>query len=138
MKHEREIKDFELSVNILAEIFLNKQFGEEDEPKITIDNKDVYWVADDVGGILYYGDWSFGFNDILTDLKDDAPKGAILKYNDYVVQVCDENVAMLNYHSWLKGAPRPRKVDLQRLNDMKRRFAKAISDYEDKINGTDF
>lgn len=132
MKHEREIKDFELSVNILAEIFLNKQFGEEDEPKITIDNKDAYWVADDVGGILFYGDWSFGFNDILTDLKEDAPKGEIQKYVDYAVRCANLKISYINYHSWLMGAPHASDDKLTHLEGLKERLEKEIKEENEK------
>jgi len=135
MKHEKEIRNYELSVNKLAEIFLNKQFGEEGEPPITLDG-DHYWVGDDAGGALCAcGTHYYNFNDVLTDLKEDAPIGELDRYNEWAVRCTELGIEpRCNYHSWLHGAPRISDDMLTLLEDMKERFKKAI----DECNGTDF
>lgn len=103
----RMIADYERSCNALADAFLNKQFNDPDEPPITIeDSKDAFWFGGDAGDAVVYGEQVFAFNDIITDLYEDAPIGEIIKYNDYHEYCYDQSITPINYRAWLHGAPR--------------------------------
>jgi len=135
MKHGKEIRNYELSVNKLAEIFLNKQFGEEGEPPITLDG-DHYWAGDDAGGVLCACDTHcYNFNDVLTDLKEDAPIGELDRYNEWAVRCTELGIEpRCNYHSWLHGAPRVTDATLSRLEKRRKEQEEEIRN----ANGTDF
>lgn len=126
------IKDYEAAVNAIAEAFLNKQFVEDGEPRITVDGDDAWWASDDVGGTLFYGDFSYSFDDILTDLKEDAPRGEVQQYIDYVVRCANLKISYINYHSWLMGAPHASDDKLTHLERLKERLEKEIKEENDK------
>lgn len=135
MKYEKEIKDYEAAVNTLAEIFLNKQFGEDTEEPITIDGKWAWWAGDEVGDVLFYGDWGFNFNDILTDIKEDASIGELDKYNKYCTRCIDLGLeSWINYHAWLRGAPRTPDETLDRLERMKKNLTAEIEKAKNEKN----
>jgi len=129
---ERIIKDYELSCTVIAEAFLNKQFHEEGEPPVTVDDFNYWWI--DVGGALSYGGEQFySFADILTDLKEDAPKGEIDKYNEWALRCSCLNIEpKCNYRSWLHGAPHITDEELDRLEKMKKEFEDEIKKYNNE------
>lgn len=101
------IADYEMAVNAIANAFLAKRNDADYEPPMTVDNKDVYWAGDDVGGVLCIGDtYFYGFADILTSMKEDAPAGEIERFNDYCLECCNFGLSTMNFHAWLCGAPR--------------------------------
>jgi len=129
---EKLFKDYENACTAIAEAFLNKQFGEDGEPFITVDDKFVWWV--DVGGVLCYGDLPpYSFADILTDLKEDAPKGEIDKYNEWALRCSYLKIEpKCNYRSWLHGAPHITDEALDRLEKMKKEFEDEIKKYNNE------
>jgi len=127
-KTEKLFKDYENACTAIAEAFLNKQFGEEGEPPITVDDFNYWWI--DVGGALSCGgEQCYSFSDILTDLKEDAPKGEIDKYNEWVLRCTELGIEpKCNYRSWLHGAPHITDEALDRLEKMKRELEEAIKE----------
>jgi len=129
---EKLFKDYENACTAIAEAFLDKQFGEEGEPPVTVDNFNYWWI--DVGGALSCGGERFySFSDILTDLKEDAPKGEIDKYNEWAIRCTELGVEpKCNYRSWLHGAPHITDEALDRLEKMKKEFEDEIKKYNEK------
>jgi len=129
---EKLFKDYENACTAIAEAFLNKQFHEDGEPPITVDDFNYWWI--DVGGILAYGDmFTYSFSNILTDLKEDAPKGEIDKYNEWALRCSCLNIEpKCNYHSWLHGAPHITDEALDRLEKMKKEFEDEIKKYNNE------
>lgn len=136
MKQQKKlnIKNYETAVNAIVCEFLNKQYGEEGEHPLTVDNDNYYWAGDDVGGVLCIGDTAFyDFNDIPTDIKEDAPIGEIAKYYDYCSRCLDLGLEdKCNYHSWLHGAPRHSEETLSRLEGLRRQFNEQIENANSK------
>lgn len=108
---EKALQDYEAACKYIAEVFVNKQFGnEESEEDITFENSPtkLWWVNDGPGKNLCYGDYVFGFNDILTDLKLNAAPGKIIRYYDYVVQWMNENPTLpMSYSTYLFTEAQP-------------------------------
>lgn len=132
------IKNYEKAVNALAEAFLNKQFhDEEDEEPIRIGQgyHDAYWVGDDIGGVLCYGDeWFFNVGEMAEDLKEDAPKEEILKWHDYIMECNEAGLSCINYHSWLHGAPRRTKAEIAEAKYYKARRDEYINNANQNIS----
>lgn len=125
MKEEtrRLLAIYGASADMVAEAFARKQFCGEGDPAVTFEgNPDMFWVADDPGGVLCFGDYSYGFGDILTDLREDAPAGEIDRYNDYVLRCMDNGLRFINYRSWLHGAPRHSEEDFGKLEWIRQRM----------------
>lgn len=136
---EQLIKKYEEIVNAIAQTFINKYHGEKDEPILTINGRDIYWAGDDVGGVLCYGDmFYYNFTDMLTDLKENAPKGELDRYNEYAERCSDCGLtANVNYRNWLHGAPRYSEETLSHIEKAKQEIQQHIKDASTKEN-TDF
>ena len=107
---EKELKEnFEKAVNAYLKAFCEKQeFDYEDA-------KDL-WVAGDVGDVVLCSDFYFSFNDIRTDIDMDAPAGEIIRWYDYYMEMANLRLPLMNYQSWLKGAP---KVSQETIDKVK-------------------
>lgn len=87
------------SCNALLEAFCEKHgFDYEDARKS--------WVAGCVGETVCCGDYFFNMDVIVTDLKENAPEGELLKWYDYDTECHYLGTNGCNYSSWLKGCPR--------------------------------
>lgn len=130
---KRLLENYDTAANEVAEFFLNKQHHEEGEPAIKIGRgtyDTTYWCAEEVGGVLCYNETHYyGFDDILTDLREDAPKGEIEKYNTWSKRCRDLNLyPNCNYTSWLHGAPRISDRELGLLEHLKADFEREIDE----------
>ena len=82
-------------------------------------------LATKLGRFYDFGDtMTFDFRDILTDLKEDAPKDEIFKWRDYMMRIWSINnmaggilLKENNYRSWLKGCPRLTEEELNAVED---------------------
>lgn len=102
-------KEFEEIADKYLKAFCGKQGFDYD------DAKDL-WVAGDVGDVVLCGDFYFSFDDIRTDIDMDAPVGEIIKWYDYYMEVANLSLPLMNYRSWLKGAP---KVSQETIDKVK-------------------
>ena len=69
---------------------------------------DDAWVAGDAGGCATIGDYVFGFDEIRYDIDNDVPKGKIIAWYDYVLEIRTLGLPKtINYPSYCKGAPLP-------------------------------
>lgn len=110
---EQALNDYNKSCDYIAEVFVNKQFGDEEtEKEITFKNSaaKLWWTGSRPGGTLCYCDFSFAFDDILTDIRLDASRGQIIRYYDYINRWYDENnghVKPMSYSTWLYTEAHP-------------------------------
>lgn len=65
-----------------------------------------FWVADDKTGIACFGDHFFNLGDIVYDIDNDCPAGAIFKWLNHEVEKAmgNENCNKVNFKSYLMGA----------------------------------
>lgn len=84
------LENYEKAVLDIIEGFCKKQ-GLEFE----------YWAGDCVGEIACFGDIFLNFDDIVHDLKNNAPKGLII---DWYFEQSDNENQIINYRSYIMGA----------------------------------
>ena len=110
------IKIYEDAINEIIKAFKEKQ---------GLDTYEGYWIGNQIGEVYDFGDpMTFDFRDILTDLKEDAPKDEIFKWRDYMMRIWSINnmaggilLKENNYRSWLKGCPRLTEEELNAVED---------------------
>lgn len=109
------IKNYENAVNAIITAFKEKQ---------DLDTYGGYWIGNQIGEVYDFGDMTFDFRDILIDLKEDAPKGEIFKWGEYMTRIWSINnmagsilLKDNNYRSWLKGCPRLTEEELDTVED---------------------
>ena len=90
-----------------------KAFAEKYE--VQVDEQD--WVAGDVGGIvgLCQSEYFLNFEDLLYMLNNNIPFDEFLKWWDYCAEVGVLGLKGMNFKSWIKGAPRYKREQLDRL-----------------------
>ena len=76
------IKNYENAVNAIITAFKEKQ---------DLDTYGGYWIGNQIGEVYDFGDMTFDFRDILIDLKEDAPKGEIFKWGEYMTRIWSIN-----------------------------------------------
>lgn len=72
----KAINRWEKATNELVDIFVDYYFGKENEPE-------VWWVADDIGGVLFVNDYFFDLNRIREALMYKASKRKLFDFYDY-------------------------------------------------------
>ena len=109
------IKIYEDAINEIIKAFKEKQ---------GLDMYEGYWIGNQVGEVYDFGDMTFDFRDVLIDLKEDAPKGEIFKWRDYMMRIWSINnmaggilLQENNYRSWLKGCPRLTEEELNTVEE---------------------
>lgn len=76
------------------------------------------WVAEDIGGVINFGDnYYFNFDDIRTDIDRDAPIDEIFSWYNHCLRLhtISGDIPTPNYRSWLSGCPRLDEDQIQRL-----------------------
>lgn len=77
----------------IANLFCEKHEFEK------LGTKDTFWIADDVGGILFCSDYYFDMKTIITDLKTNAPKEKLMEYYNYCL---DNELYEYDFKTYLK------------------------------------
>ena len=75
--------------NRIAEQFLYHYFDDLDP--------DYWWVANDVGGVLNYGDYFFSFDTILTCYKLDITFEQLINWYDFSLSNQSVNISLAKY-----------------------------------------
>lgn len=119
------ISNYENSVNAIITEFKKKQeFKNADNG---------YWIGNSVGEVYDFGDgFTFDFNDVLTDIREDAPRWEIFEWREYLLRIWHINnlaggvlLSEINYKNWLNGCPRLTKEELNEIED---KWKKLIND----------
>ena len=76
------IKDWERATENLAQYFARRyfidDFCEDDEPE-------MWWVADEIGGVLHINDHFFNLKDIVDFIRYDYSKKKMFEYYEYAL-----------------------------------------------------
>ena len=121
---------WEVQTNHLTEQFLYDYFDDEDP--------DYWWVSNDVGGVLNYGDYFFSFDTILTCYKLEITFEQLISWYDFCLSNQSVNISLAKYIL----SPQERKeAEEKYLAELKNRvelaekeFQKAIDEYTSKNN----
>ena len=116
--------------NKITEQFLYDYFDDLDP--------DYWWVSNDVGGILNYGDYFFSFDTILTCYKLDISFEQFISWYDFCLSNQSVNISLAKY---LLSPQERREAEEKHLAELKNRvelaekeFEKAIDEYTSKNN----
>ena len=116
--------------NKIAEQFLYHYFDDLDP--------DYWWVSDDVGGILNYGDYFFSFDTILTCYKLDISFEQLINWYDFSLSNQSVNISLVKF---ILSPKERREAEEKHLAELKNRvelaekeFQKAIDEYTSKNN----
>ena len=116
--------------NKITEQFLYDYFDDLDP--------DYWWVSNDVGGVLNYGDYFFSFDTILTCYKLEITFEQLISWYDFCLSNQSVNISLAKYIL----SPQERKeAEEKHLAELKNRvelaekeFQKAIDEYTSKNN----
>ena len=130
MNIKNEILEWENLTNKLTSRFLYDYFDDVDP--------DYWWVSNDVGGILNYGDYFFSFDTILTCFKLDISFEQFISWYNFCLENQSVNISLAKYIL----SPKERKeAEEKHLAELKNRvelaekeFKKAIDEYTSKNN----
>ena len=88
---------------------------------------DDAWVAGNAGDCVTIGHYVFGFDEIRYDIDNDVPKGKILAWYAYVLEIYALGLPKtINYPSYCKGATLPySKEKIEEIRTLKKQVEKA-------------
>ena len=89
MNIKNEILEWENLTNKLTSRFLYDYFDDVDP--------DYWWVSNDVGGVLNYGDYFFSFDTILTCYKLDISFEQFISWYDFSLSNQSVNISLAKY-----------------------------------------
>lgn len=87
------INDWERATNDLCNHFILKYFGKD---------ADTYWIADEVGGVLFINDYFFDVNNILDFLRNKYSVKMMFRYYDYQLKQHENNEDVINIKTYKK------------------------------------
>ena len=130
MNIKNEILEWENLTNKLTSRFLYDYFDDVDP--------DYWWVSNDVGGVLNYGDYFFSFDTILTCYKLDITFEQLINWYDFSLSNQSVNISLAKY---ILSPQERREAEEKHLTELKERveiaekeFQKAIEEYTSKNN----
>ena len=130
MNIKNEILEWENLTNKLTSRFLYDYFDDV--------NPDYWWVSNDVGGVLNYGDYFFSFDTILTCYKLDITFEQLINWYDFSLSNQSVNISLAKY---ILSPKERREAEEKHLAELKNRvelaekeFQKAIDEYTSKNN----
>lgn len=86
---------------------------------------DTFWVNNEPGGVLSCGDYFFGMDEMITDLREDPHEDELIKWYDYHTDCLSLGLDACNFRSWLHGCPRYSDEELERVRSAKDRIRDA-------------
>lgn len=114
--------------NKIAEQFLYHYFDDLDP--------DYWWVSNDVGGILNYGDYFFSFDTILTCYKLEITFEQFISWYDFCLSNQAINISLAKYILSPKERKEAEKKYLAELKNRvelaEKEFKKALDEYSNK------
>lgn len=129
------ISNYENAVNAIIEEFKKKQ---------ELTSNDGYWIGNQIGEVYDFGDaYTFDFNDVLLDIKENADKGEIFKWRNYMLRIWQLNnmaggvlLNEINYRSWIKGCPRLTEDELNTIETKWKNLINEIAELGKSKNNT--
>jgi len=79
----------------LTNYFIGKYFGKPQDVE-------HWWVADEIGGVLYINDYFFNLSDIVDYIKYRYTKNKMFANYDYQMKLRLKNEIPINIKNWIK------------------------------------
>ena len=97
-------------------------------------NPSYFWVCEEVGGILNYGDYWFNFSDILTCYKLSITEEQLINWYDFCLDNHSVNISLAKFILSPKERKEAEKKHLEELKDRVRSaeetLKQALENYE--------
>ena len=127
---KEKIKQWEGLTDEIVDQFLRDYFDDI--------NPDYWWVSNDVGGILNYGDYFINFDTILTCYKLEITFEQFISWYDFCLDNQSVNISLAKF---ILSPKERREAEEKHLAELKNRvelaekeFQKAIDEYTSKNN----
>ena len=123
-----DILSWKSLTNKLTEQFLYDYFDDV--------NPDYWWVANDVGGVLNYGDYFFSFDTVLTCYKLDISFEQFISWYNFCLENQSVNISLAKYLLSPKERKEAEEKHLVKLKNRvelaEKEFKKAMDEYSNK------
>ena len=96
---ENILSDWEKVTNDLATEFVIKYFSAAESEF----GEDYWWVAGEVGGVLFVNDYFFGFSRIVEAIRYEATAEQLFEYYKLEAKSHKENPMKVNFRNYVKG-----------------------------------
>lgn len=124
MSIEKAINDYKTACNAVINVFSKKY-------EVSVTEED--WVAGVVGGKVCINDeFYIDMEDVILMLTKDVSWNEFLRWWDYNIDANYLGIRFVNLVSWLKGAPRLSREQLDNLKEKRQELDKLIEDANEK------
>ena len=93
------------------------------------------WVGNEVGTIAEVGDYFFGFDDIKRCVDEDVKWKDLIEWYDYTTEAVPLGFNNINLTSWLMGAPRATKEEIERIKSLRNEIDDIVKNANEKSGG---
>ena len=93
------------------------------------------WVGNEVGTIAEVGDYFFGFDDIKRCVDEDVKWEDLIEWYDYTMEAVPLGFNNINLKSWLMGAPRASKEEIERIKSLRNEIDDIVKNANEKSGG---
>jgi hypothetical protein len=90
-----ELENWKTATNALAIYFIEKYFGNSDDC-------DWYWIADEIGNVLYVNDNFFEVNEMVDFLQYKYSAKKMFEYQDYHMKCIEDREVRVNIKNYKK------------------------------------
>jgi len=129
MKQDEElncvIERYKTSCNDIIKLFADRY-----EVCVSADD----WVSGDVGGVICINEeFYLNMEEVILMLKNDVSWDEFLRWWDYNLDAHDLCLNAINLRSWLMGAPRLSKEQIEGLKEKKQELQDLVDKYNEKF-----
>lgn len=89
----KALTKWEYETDIFADYFVERYFGK---------NTEVWWIAEQVGGVLCVADYFFDLNDMVDYVRYSYTKDQMFKHYEYALDLGMKNKSPINIKNWKK------------------------------------
>ena len=93
------------------------------------------WVGNEVGTIAEIGDYFFDFQDIKRCVDEDVKWEDLIEWYDYTMEAVPLGFNNINLKSWLMGAPRASKEEIERIKSLRNEIDDIVKSANEKNGG---
>lgn len=100
--------------------------------------KDVCWIPQErigVGCVCSIADYFFNFRDIRLCVDEDVEWKDIIEWYDYTAEAVPLGFNNINLKSWLMGAPRASKDEIERIKSLRNEIDDIVKNANEKNGG---
>ena len=117
---------YEEGCNLYLHLFCEKHGFNAEHP-------DTYWVANDIGGVAFIGDYTVSMDVMRYDIDHDIAEDQWIRWYDYSSECCTLGLTYPNFQSWLKGCPTYSQEQLDKVKRLRHNVHEAQLMLEDFI-----